>query len=54
MTLKSFNIKAYRLLKQEVNNYSEMLKNTNANLLPEPDSMFKLALHFKKGVAKHN
>lgn len=48
MSLKSFNNKVYSHLKHFVNNYHEMLKNTNENPLLELISMFKLALPFQK------
>lgn len=46
MTLYSFNSKFFSVLNHKVNNSNEMLKNTNQNILPEPSTMFKLALPF--------
>ena len=48
MTLQPFNNKCYSALNPKVNNSDEMLKNTNQNILPEPSTMFKLALPFLK------
>ncbi len=48
MTLLSFNDKYSSALNLKVDNSDEMLKNTNQNILPEPLTMFKLALPFLK------
>ena len=54
MTLQIINDKDFSILNNKVNNSKEMLKNTNLNILPEPLTMFKLALPFLKSVIEHN
>jgi len=54
MTLQIINNKDFSILNNKVNNSKEMLKNTNLNILPEPLTMFKLALPFLKSVIEHN